>query len=232
MNQAPKILLVEDEEALGLIIKDSLESRGFEVVHVSDGSLAYDRYVVERPNLLLLDVMLPAINGFMIAEKIRLENKHTPILFLTARTMPHDVLNGYMAGGNDYLRKPFDMEELIVRIKVLLNQNRLLEHEQSDLNLSVVSIGKYNYDMMRGILVYKGITKQLTGRESEVLNALYQNRNRLLDRKSFLLQVWGDDDFFSSRSLDVFITKLRRHLKHDPMVQIINHRGFGYKLIC
>lgn len=232
MNQAPKILLVEDEEALGLIIKDSLESRGFEVVHVSDGSLAYDRYVVERPNLLLLDVMLPAINGFMIAEKIRLENKHTPILFLTARTMPHDVLNGYMAGGNDYLRKPFDMEELIVRIKVLLNQNRLLEHEQSDLNLSVVPIGKYNYDMMRGILVYKGITKQLTGRESEVLNALYQNRNRLLDRKSFLLQVWGDDDFFSSRSLDVFITKLRRHLKHDPMVQIINHRGFGYKLIC
>ncbi len=232
MKLAPKILLVEDEEALGLIIKDSLETRGFEVVYIADGSLAYDTYVLESPDLLVLDVMLPAINGFMIAEKIRLENKHTPILFLTARTMPHDVLNGYMAGGNDYLKKPFDMEELIVRIKVLLNQNRLLENEQSDLNLSVVEIGKFTYDMMRGVLVHQGTAKQLTGRESEVLNALYQNRNRLLARKAFLTQVWGNDDFFSSRSLDVFITKLRRHFKHDSTVQIINHRGFGYKLIC
>lgn len=226
-----KILLVEDEEALGLIIKDSLETRDFEVVHVADGNVAYDTYVSEHPDLIVLDVMLPSINGFMIAEKIRLENKHTPILFLTARTMPQDVLNGYMAGGNDYLKKPFDMEELIVRIKVLLNQNRLLESEQNDFGLSVVPIGKYTYDMMRGVLVYNDIAKQLTGRESEVLNALYQNRNRLLARKAFLTQVWGDDDFFSSRSLDVFITKLRRYFKHDPTVQIINHRGFGYKLI-
>lgn len=232
MKSIPKILLVEDEEALGLIIKDSLTSRGFEVVYIADGSLAYDTYILERPDVLVLDVMLPAINGFMIAEKIRLENKHTPILFLTARTMPHDVLNGYMAGGNDYLKKPFDMEELVIRIKVLLNHNRLFENEQSDLNLSVVEIGKYTYDMMRGVLVYKGIPKQLTGRESEVLKALYQNRNRLLARKAFLIQVWGDDDFFSSRSLDVFITKLRRCFRNDPAVQIINHRGFGYKLIC
>jgi DNA-binding response OmpR family regulator len=230
MNRSPKILLVEDEEALGIIIKDSLITRGFEVVHIVDGKLAYDTYIFEKPNLLVLDVMLPSVNGFMIAEKIRMENKHTPILFLTARTMPSDVLNGYMAGGNDYLKKPFDMEELIIRIKVLLNHNRLLEDEQSD--LSVIEIGKYTYDMMRGILVYKGITKQLTGRESEVLKVLYQNRNQLLARKKFLLQVWGDDDFFSSRSLDVFITKLRRHFKNDPDVQIINHRGFGYKLIC
>ena len=232
MKQIPKVLLIEDEEALGLIIKDSLETRGFEVVHVTDGNLAYDKYVLERPDLLVLDVMLPGINGFMISEKIRLENKHTPILFLTARTMPNDVLNGYMAGGNDYLKKPFDMEELVVRIKVLLNHNRLLENEQSSLNLSVVEIGKFNYDMMRGVLTYKDITKKLTGRESEVLNALYQNRNRLLARKTFLIQVWGNDDFFSSRSLDVFITKLRRHFRHDANVQIINHRGFGYKLIC
>lgn len=232
MKQAPKILLIEDEEALGLIIKDSLETRGFKVIHITDGNLAYGAHTSEKPDIIVLDVMLPSINGFMIAEKIRLENKHTPILFLTARTMPQDVLNGYMAGGNDYLKKPFDMEELIVRIKVLLNQNRLLENEQSDKTTGTVDIGKYTFDMMRGVLVYQGIIKQLTGRESEVLKTLYQNRNRVLARKEFLLQVWGDDDFFSSRSLDVFITKIRRHFKDDPAVQIINHRGFGYKLIC
>jgi DNA-binding response OmpR family regulator len=232
MKSTPKIVLIEDEEALGLIIKDSLETRGFEVIHITDGKLAYDTYVVEQPDILVLDVMLPTINGFTVAEKIRLENKHTPILFLTARTMPEDVLNGYMAGGNDYLKKPFDMEELIVRIKVLLNHNRLLEASQSEINSRLVEIGKYTYDIMRGVLVFKGITRQLTGRESEVLKALYQNRNRLIERKLFLKQVWGDDDFFSSRSLDVFITKLRRHFRHDPMVQIINHRGCGYKLIC
>ncbi len=232
MKKASRILLVEDEQALGLIIKDSLETRGFEVSYIADGNIAYDRYVLEQPDLLVLDVMLSTVNGFTIAEKIRLENKHTPILFLTARTMPNDVLNGYMAGGNDYLKKPFDMEELIIRIKVLLNQNRLLEHEQNDKSSGMVAIGKYSYDMMKEVLVYQGVIKQLTGRESEVLKTLYQNRNRLLARKEFLLQVWGDDDFFSSRSLDVFITKLRRYLKYDPAVQIINHRGFGYKLVC
>ncbi|RZJ20549.1 MAG: response regulator transcription factor [Acinetobacter sp.] len=232
MKKASKVLLVEDEQALGLIIKDSLETRGFEVIYIADGKLAYDGYVLEQPDLLLLDVMLPTINGFTIAEKIRLENKHTPIIFLTARTMPQDVLNGYMAGGNDYLKKPFDMEELIIRIKVLLNQNRLLENEQNDKNSGVVDVGKYTYDIMRGVLVYQGVIKQLTGRENEVFKTLYQNRNRLLARKELLLQVWGDDDFFSSRSLDVFITKIRRYLRYDPAVQIINHRGFGYKLIC
>ncbi|MES2396365.1 MAG: response regulator transcription factor [Bacteroidota bacterium] len=232
MKKVSSVLLVEDEQALGLIIKNSLETRGFEVIYIADGKLAYDAYILEQPDLLVLDVMLPTINGFTIAEKIRLENKHTPILFLTARTMPQDVLNGYMAGGNDYLKKPFDMEELIIRIKVLLNHNRLLENEQSDGNSGMVDIGKYNFNMMREVLVYQGIIKQLTGRESEVLKTLYQNRNRVLARKEFLLQVWGDDDFFSSRSLDVFITKLRRYLKYDPAVQIINHRGFGYKLIC
>ena len=231
MKQAPKVLLVEDEVALGLIIKDSLVTRGFEVVYVMEGNLAYPTYKSEKPDLMVMDVMLPTINGLKITEKIRLEDKHTPILFLTARTMPQDLLNGYMSGGNDYLKKPFDMEELIVRIKVLLNQNRLLIDEQSNNNSGMVAIGKYTYDMMRGILSKQGFVKQLTGRESEVLKILYQNRNRLLARKEFLLQVWGDDDFFSSRSLDVFITKLRRYFKDDPKIQIINHRGFGYKLI-
>jgi DNA-binding response OmpR family regulator len=232
MSIIPKVLLVEDEQALGLIIKDSLENRGFEVVYIADGSLAYAAYLKEKPSILILDVMLPIESGLQIAVKIRIEDKHTPILFLTARTMPNDVLNGYMAGGNDYLKKPFDMEELIVRIKVLLNQNRLFEEDSEHFGSGTVAIGAYSFDVMRHQLSYKGVVEKLTSREGEVLKVLYQNRNRLLDRKAFLMQVWGNDDFFSSRSLDVFITKLRKHLKQDPMVQLINHRGFGYKLVC
>lgn len=231
MKVAPKVLLVEDEQALGQIIKDSLENRGFEVVYIEDGSLAYAAYIKEKPSILILDVMLPIESGLQIAVKIRIEDKHTPILFLTARTMPNDVLNGYMAGGNDYLKKPFDMEELIVRIKVLLNQNRLFEENNDDFIKGTVAIGEYSFEVMRCQLSYKGMVKKLTSREAEVLKILYQNRNRLLDRKAFLIQVWGNDDFFSSRSLDVFITKLRKYLKQDPTVQLINHRGFGYKLV-
>jgi len=232
MKPTPKILLVEDEEALGLIIKDSLVHKGFEVLYTSDASLAYHVYEKEKPDLMVLDVMLPKVSGLQIAEKIRIHDQQTPILFLTARTMPSDVLNGYQAGGNDYLKKPFDMQELIVRIKVLLNQNRLLTDENNIQNVTFVTIGDYSFDIMRNQLLYKGIVKKLTAREGEVLKVLYQHRNRLLNRKDFLIQIWGDDDFFSSRSLDVYITKIRRHLKQDSMVQLINHRGFGYKLVC
>jgi DNA-binding response OmpR family regulator len=226
----PKVLLVEDELALGQIIKDSLETRGFSVHHTADGAEAYTAYSSYKPDILILDVMLPSESGLSIASKIRIENKHVPILFLTARTMPDDIVNGYKAGGNDYLRKPFDMEELIIRLRVLLNQNRLFE-ETTETDLSVVEIGEFSFDVRRQTLTRNGTVRQLTSREGDTLKVLYQYRNRLLDRKAFLLQVWGDDDFYSSRSLDVFISKLRGYFKADPMVQIINHRGFGYKLI-
>ena len=224
-----KILLVEDEEALGKIVKDSLETRGFEVVHIIDGSLAYGVYLEQKPSIIVLDVMLPSENGINISTKIRREDSYTPILFLSAKTMPKDVLNGYLAGGNDYLKKPFDMEELIIRIKVLLNQNRLYENDKPKLN--IVNIGNYTFDMKQCLLNYQGKSRRLTARENEVLSTLYQNKDQLIARKDFLIKVWGDDDFFSSRSLDVFITKLRKYLKEDPMVQIINHRGFGYRLV-
>jgi DNA-binding response OmpR family regulator len=225
-----KILLVEDEKALGQIIKDSLESRHFDVIRLDDSVSAYETYITEKPDALILDVMLPSDSGLNIARKIRLEDKHTPILFLTARTMPVDVLNGFEAGGNDYLKKPFDMEELIVRLKVLLNQNRLFEDESAT-SPGLVEIGEYTFDMMRYTLLHRGAVKQLSAREGEALKVLYQYRNRLLTRKAFLMQVWGDDDFFSSRTLDVYISRLRSHFKPDPTIQIINIRGFGYKLI-
>lgn len=228
MNSELKILLVEDEEALSQIIKDSLEARGFTVIQVTDGGLAYQAYLVHKPSMIVMDVMLPSENGLNISEMIRREDSYTPILFLTAKIMPADVLNGYVAGGNDYLKKPFDLEELIIRIKVLLNQNRLYESDQM---LSIVNIGQYIFDLKKGTLFYNGTLQRLTGRETEVLKVLYQHKDKILGRKDFLMQVWGDDDFFSSRSLDVFITKLRKKLKNDPSIQIINHRGFGYKLV-
>lgn len=229
---AHKVLLVEDEAALGGIIKDSFENRGFNVMHITDGGQAHSAYLSYKPDVLVLDIMLPNQDGLQIASNIRLENKQTPILFLTARTMPDDVLKGFKAGGNDYLKKPFDMEELIIRVKVLLNQNRLLEQETKATGPDLVEIGDYNYDTMRRILSHEGQTRKLTAREGEALLTLYMHRNSLLPRKVFLMQVWGDDDLFSSRSLDVYISRLRRYLKKDPMVQIINNRGFGYKLIC
>lgn len=227
-----KILLVEDEAPLSMILKDLLESRSFQVTCVDDGAEAYTTYLEIKPDILLLDVMLPGSTGLSIARKIRIEDKQTPILFLTARSMPADVLDGFEAGGNDYLRKPFDVEELVVRIKVLLNQNRLLEPENIEFAAIRINIGEYQYDTLKQTLMHRGVIRQLTAREAETLKILYQFRNRLLTRKYFLNQIWGDDDFFSSRSLDVYITKLRRYLRDDPMVQIINQRGFGYKLIC
>ncbi|MES2275276.1 MAG: response regulator transcription factor [Bacteroidota bacterium] len=232
MTKVNHVLLVEDEMALALIIKDVLKSQGFRVSHVADGAQAYLAYLSQKPDLLILDVMLPGDDGLAIAKKIRVEDKQTPIIFLTARSMPQDVLNGFESGGNDYLKKPFDMDELVVRIKVLLNQNRLLETTETALTNGTVDIGEYQYDVMRLTLTHHGIARQLTAREGEALKVLYQFRNRLLTRKHFLMQVWGDDDFFSSRSLDVYISRLRKYLRADPMVQIINHRGFGYKLIC
>lgn len=228
----PKVLLVEDQEVLGGIIKESLESRGFDVIYVTDGAFVYETYLDEKPDILVLDIMLPTENGLTIARKIRVENNQMPILFLTARTLVEDVVNGFKAGGNDYLKKPFDLEELIIRIDVLLNKNRLFKDKRGPSTTNLVEIGEYQYDALRHTLLHRGVFSQLTARESDVLSILFQYRSQLLARKTLLLQVWGNDDFFSSRSLDVYISKLRRRLESDPTVRIINHRGFGYKLIC
>jgi DNA-binding response OmpR family regulator len=175
--------------------------------------------------------MLPSANGLDIARTIRHEDKQTPILFLTARSTTEDLVEGFTAGGNDYIKKPFDLEELVIRIEALVKRNRSYETAPEPL-AGIVSIGLFQYDMMRQTLTSLGKVIKLSARESEVLSILFQYRSQLLTRKNLLLSVWNNDDFFSSRSLDVYISKLRRHLRPDPSVQIINHRGFGYKLIC
>jgi two-component system response regulator VicR len=231
MTYNSKVLLVEDEVALGQIICDTLEIRGFRTVFVTDGALAYESYLNEKPQIVVLDVMLPSVNGLDIAAAIREEDKHTPILFLTARSTTDDLIKGFTAGGNDYIKKPFDLEELVIRIEALVRRNHLSEIP-APATSEIIALGAFGYDIMRHTLSLNERLIRLSARESEVLRILYLHRSQLLTRKNLLLEVWKDDDFFSSRSLDVYISKLRRHLRPDPSVQIINHRGFGYKLIC
>lgn len=220
-----KILLAEDEISLGSIIQESLEISGFPVTYCVDGAIAMSKYKTENPDLLVLDVMMPKKDGFTLAKEIRLENDEIPIIFLTAKSQTKDVIEGFHQGGNDYLKKPFSMEELIVRINSLLNRTRL---KQSD-NLS---IGTYSFNYTKQKLRFKQEDILLTHREAELLLHLFKKRNETLDRSWILNKIWGNDDFFNARSMDVFITKLRKKLKNDPEVKILNVRGYGYKLIC
>ncbi|MEM7086293.1 MAG: response regulator transcription factor [Bacteroidota bacterium] len=226
MDSLTKILLAEDEAALGQIVKESLETKGFTVYLCPDGSEALKTYYKEKPQLLILDVMMPKKDGFTLAREIRMQDAHIPIIFLTAKSQTQDVVEGFTLGGNDYLKKPFSMEELIVRIKNLLQTN-----QQSE--TSEMSIGAYQFLFKQQTLQYKEEdTVALTHREAHLLYHLYNNKNQVLDRSIILKKLWKDDDFFSGRSMDVFITKLRKKLKKDESVQIINVRGYGYKLVC
>lgn len=226
-NNRITILLAEDEPALGQIIKESLETRNFKVLLCDNGEKAYQVYKSEQPQLLVLDVMMPKKDGFTLAKEIRLEDDHIPIIFLTAKSQTQDVVEGFTIGGNDYLKKPFSMEELIVRIHNLLNRTQLQKTSES------FSIGDFTFDFPKQTLQYQQDDKiQLTHREAHLLFHLSKNRNEVLERSIILNKLWGNDDFFTARSMDVYITKLRKKLKQDTSIQIVNVRGFGYKLIC
>ncbi|QMU64451.1 MAG: response regulator [Flavobacteriaceae bacterium] len=224
MNNTITVLLAEDEPSLGQIIKESLETRGFEVVLAVDGEAAYEMYQEKQPDILVLDVMMPKKDGFTFAKEVRHENKIIPILFLTAKSQTKDVLEGFHIGGNDYLKKPFSMEELIVRIKALLDRTEVKK------NTTRLVIGAYIFNYTKQLLIYHNEHITLTHRESELLLHLYQKKNEILDRVFILKKLWGDNDFFNARSMDVFISKLRKKLSKDPKIQILNVRGFGYKL--
>lgn len=226
MNRKPKILLAEDESSLGLIVKESLESRDFVVEWCEDGESAYKIYQDFHPDILVLDVMMPKKDGFSLARSIRKMDSRTPIIFLTARSQSRDVVEGFEMGGNDYLKKPFSMEELIVRVKELIKRRERKNVEEQ------LSIGEYTFNYPKQRLVYRGEEQLLTHREAEVLMSLALSANEVVERSVMLSEIWGNDDFFNARSMDVFITKLRKKLSKDPNVEIINIRGFGYKLLC
>tara|TARA_R110002111_G_scaffold207956_1_gene272080 strand:+ start:171 stop:851 length:681 start_codon:yes stop_codon:yes gene_type:complete len=226
MSSNIKIVLAEDEPSLAQIIKESLETRNFDVFLANNGNEGYDLYKAKNPDILVLDVMMPFKDGFTLAKEIREENKQIPIIFLTAKSQTKDVLEGFNHGGNDYLKKPFSMEELIVRIHSLLHRN-LQKQEQTNIKIS-----NYIFNYTKQLLLFNDEQITLTSRESELLYLLTQNKNSISERAYILKKLWGNDDFFNARSMDVFITKLRKKLKSDENVQIVNVRGYGYKLIC
>ena len=228
MNESIHILLAEDEPALGMIIKESLETRDFTVTLCVNGEEAYEQYQKTNPQILVLDVMMPKKDGFTLAKEIREEDSKIPIIFLTAKSQTQDVVEGFSIGGNDYLKKPFSMEELIVRIKNLLDRSSLQKKTE------IIQIGNYTFNFPKQTLQLNPTKSStlLTHREAHLLFHLYKTKNEVLDRSFILKKLWGNDDFFNARSMDVFITKLRKKLKEDENIQIVNVRGYGYKLIC
>jgi DNA-binding response OmpR family regulator len=223
-----KVLYVEDELFLGKIVKESLESRGFEVFMESDGSKVMPVFTRLQPDVCILDVMLPNKDGFEIAEEIRSLDKDVPILFVTAKGQTEDVVKGFTLGGNDYIRKPFSMEEMIVRI-----HNTLRSKDQTAAGLpdSPVEMGRYRFLWKRQVLLFGDTERKLSFRENELLKYLYMHRDQVIDRKNILQLLWGNDSFFNSRNLDVYITKLRSYLKDDESVEIITIKGVGYRCV-
>ena len=225
-----KVLLVEDEQTLAMIIKDTLEGQGFLIHTAADGEEGLRLFFDLHPDVLVADVMMPRMDGFEMVRRIRQTDRRPPVLFLTARSAVNDVVEGFELGANDYLKKPFGMQELIVRIKALMGRactyTPPAESEQI-----LYEIGRYQLDTRRQLLLHEGTEQELSHREAGILRLLCQNRNCVVNMRDILLDLWGDDSFFNQRSLHVFITKLRHKLAKDDHIRIINVRGIGYKLI-
>ncbi|AWV98958.1 DNA-binding response regulator [Arcticibacterium luteifluviistationis] len=223
-----KILYVEDDKNLSYVIKDNLEEEGFEISHFADGKEALKNFQKEKFDLCLLDVMLPELDGFSLAEKIREQNEQIPIIFLTAKVLQEDKIEGLKIGGDDYITKPFSIEELTLRIKVFLKRSTVsdIEDEQNEYR-----IGKYNFSFSQLILDSEEGIKKLTHREAEVLKYLCDKRDSVIKREDILTKIWGRDDYFLGRSLDVFITRLRKMLATDDSLKIENVHGVGFRFV-
>lgn len=224
MNNKIKVLLAEDEVSLGTIVKESLESRGFEVLYCQNGDEAIAASRNTAFHIFVLDIMMPKTDGFTVAKSIRKNDQSVPIIFLTAKSRTEDVLEGFEHGANDYIKKPFSMEELIVRMNAIIYKPKRPSEEWQQ-------IGEYKFHFDRQLLQYQNEEQLLTNREAQLLLRLLDNKNQLTDRALILNDLWGADDFFNARSMDVFITKLRKKLAKDPNIKILNIRGYGYKLV-
>jgi len=225
------ILLAEDERTLAMIIKDTLDGQGFHVTVASDGEEALRLYTADKPDVLVADVMMPRLDGFELVRRIRKHDQQTPVIFLTARSAVNDVVHGFEMGANDYLKKPFGMQELIVRIKALLGRACTVAPQTEQ--ATRFNIGQYLFDavVQRLTHVPTGERVELSYRESEILRRLCLHPSEVVTSRSLLLELWGDDSFFNNKSLHVFITKLRHRLAQDQSLRIVNVRGIGYKLI-
>jgi DNA-binding response OmpR family regulator len=225
-----KVLLAEDETSLAHIVRESLEERNYKVILCPNGKVALEQFGLHKPDILVLDVMMPLMDGFEVARKVRANDRQTPIIFLTAKSQSKDVVAGFELGANDYLKKPFSIEELIVRIQVQLSREGVLATKPAT-ETDVYQFGEFVFRPRKNVVELGININQLTSRESELLKMLCENHQQVVRRADILQKIWGSDSFFNARSLDVFITKLRKHLAGDPSVQLINVRGVGYKLV-
>ena len=227
MEERMKILLCEDDENLGMLLREYLQAKGYDTELCVDGEAGYKAFLKEKYDLCVLDVMMPKKDGFSLAKDIRQSNQEVPIIFLTAKTLKEDILEGFKLGADDYLTKPFSMEELTFRIEAVLRRVRGKKNKDR----TFYKIGSFTFDTQKQILARGEEQTKLTTKESELLSLLCAHANEILQRDFALKTIWIDDNYFNARSMDVYITKLRKHLKADPSVEIINIHGKGYKLI-
>ncbi|MDE0979523.1 MAG: response regulator transcription factor [Flavobacteriales bacterium] len=226
----PSILLCEDDPNLGRLLHDYLKAKGFDTTWAKDGVEGLKEFHRSAFDFVILDVMMPRKDGFQVAEEIRRESHHLPILFLTARSTKEDTLEGFKVGADDYMTKPFSMEELLLRIHAILRRSAALPENNETVEAS--RIGSFEFDYNTQKLIRQGAEQRLTTKENELLFLLAKHKNRLLERTFALKSIWGDPNYFNGRSMDVYIAKLRRHLKPDDSIQIINVHGKGFKMIC
>jgi two-component system, OmpR family, response regulator len=225
-----RVLLAEDDRNLGNILKNYLDAKGYVTNLCVNGQEAVELFRKNEFDFCILDIMMPVLDGFSVAKEFRLTDKKTPILFLTAKALQEDKLKGFEVGADDYMTKPFSMEELLMRMQAILRRTEDLQ-KPVDGDSSVHAIGQYTFDYKRQILSFKGKEQKLTSKEAGLLNLLCTNANNVLERSTALNQIWNDDSYFNARSMDVYIVKLRKYLKQDPTVELINVHGVGFKLV-
>jgi len=227
MEEKLNILLCEDDENLGMLLREYLQAKGYNAELCPDGEVGYKTFIKGKFDICVLDVMMPKKDGITLAQEIRAANPEVPIVFLTAKNLKDDILEGFKAGADDYISKPFSMEELTFRIEAILRRVRGKKSRE----VSTYTIGRYTFDTKKQILSIGETSTKLTTKESELLGLLCAHKNDILQRDFALKTIWVDDNYFNARSMDVYITKLRKHLKDDENVEIINIHGKGYKLI-
>lgn len=226
---ASKVLLLEDDPNLGFVLQEFLEHKGYNVLLCEDGEVGLKAYHEDNYDICIVDIMMPKMDGFTFAKQVRKSDTETPIIFLTAKSMKEDKIEGFKLGGDDYITKPFSMEELEVRVEAVLRRSKGGNGQPEE--KKVFQLGEYEFDYPTQKLSRKGESTNLTTKEAELMKLLALNKNRVLEREIALKLIWGNDNYFTGRSMDVFITKLRKYLKEDPTVEIVNVHGTGYKLM-
>lgn len=224
-----RVLLAEDDRNLGNLLKNYLDAKGYSATLCVNGQEATEIFRKKEFDFCILDIMMPVKDGFTVAKEIRSVNKKVPILFLTAKAMQEDKLKGFEIGADDYITKPFSMEELLMRMHAILR--RTDEPGKTSVSSNIFSIGLYTFDFNRQLLSIRGKELKLTSKEASLLKLLCLNANQVLDRSTALNQIWNDDSYFNARSMDVYIVKLRKYLKEDPKVELLNVHGVGFKLV-